>query len=490
MGLYLAALIFAILVGGWFRFAQLGERPMHADEATGAKILSERLESGDYSFDPTHFHGPSLTALASIWCSLAGEDSWEELTAKRLRMFTAICGMLAIGLIAFFGLFGMGKWSQVLAISFGATSPFLVYYSRMFIHESLLLVCTAIAVFGWLLVSRGKHLVAGAVIGGMGLGVMAATRETFIITSLAWFVALWWLTSNGRLPQFCRRSLLIGAGCSLGVIVLFYGRDLPALVQTYFTYEVTEGHEKAMSYYWDLLVWPHKELGRWWSEGLILLLAGGLFFSDQKKRNAQEVRLGIVFLGIGLFHLIVYSLIGYKTPWLMLVGWWHLCLAAGVGTVVLIQRSKPAMKPIWVILVMVALGWHGVQAQRATFRFPNDGRNPYAYVPTQKDVVQLSGWLTELKETTGMGAEDLIAVLGEQIWPLPWYLRDHGAVGYWQDPPEEMATFPILIIFPSVQGVILDLEATHVLIPRGIRDQVPIWVAVRNDVWERYQETE
>ena len=68
----------------------------------------------------------------------------------------------------------------------------------------------------------------------------------------------------------------------------------------------------------------------------------------------------------------------------------------------LVRKVKGAMIYQAVILsvaVVAITGWQGVQAKRAAFRFASDARNPYAYVPTSKDVTRLPAFLAELRVT-------------------------------------------------------------------------------------------
>ncbi|MEM1297345.1 MAG: hypothetical protein AAGH89_18415, partial [Verrucomicrobiota bacterium] len=82
-----------------------------------------------------------------------------------------------------------------------------------------------------------------------------------------------------------------------------------------------------------------------------------------------------------------------------------------------------------------------------------------------------------------------IAVIGEQYWPLPWYVRGLGQVGYWDELPKNAGKMPILILMPiAYQEHAKTIDQTHAVFPRGLRDEFPMFVAIRNDVWKAYQE--
>jgi uncharacterized protein (TIGR03663 family) len=115
--------------GAVLRFEQLGKRPFHADEATGARLTAARMESGDYHFDPVHYHGPLLSRLAIPLCQVRGESRWQEMTKTGPRLLTAIAGSLLL-LVPLLWRRRFGDAPPLLAAALLATSPLLVYYSR------------------------------------------------------------------------------------------------------------------------------------------------------------------------------------------------------------------------------------------------------------------------------------------------------------------------------------------------------------------------
>ncbi|MBJ7257750.1 MAG: phospholipid carrier-dependent glycosyltransferase, partial [Akkermansiaceae bacterium] len=137
--LIIACWITVIATGAFLRFDHLSQRPFHADEATGARITSTGMELGEYRFDPVHYHGPILSKLSATICNMNGETHWRELTKSSLRFLTAISGCLLI-LVPLLWRKRFGDVPMLLTAALFATSPLLVYYSRMFIHESLLVL--------------------------------------------------------------------------------------------------------------------------------------------------------------------------------------------------------------------------------------------------------------------------------------------------------------------------------------------------------------
>jgi uncharacterized protein (TIGR03663 family) len=488
-------LIVAMLgLGMGLRFVELGKRPIHVDEAaTGAQILADYIETGSYDFDPHHYHGPLLPFVAAIWSKVKDQTSWVEMEAVTLRQVTAACGVLTMVGVLFLQ---FGLWRSVVGIGFLGTSPLLVYYSRMYIHEPLFLLCALPALAGllYLFAGRSKWLAAGLL--GLGVGLMAATRETVVISVAAWAAAGLLALARDRSAYSRVQVGLMGPfSCAVGLAILIIvvgysaaGQGLGGVLdflRTYTDYETTPGHEKPFIYYLHMLAWPKLSAGRWWTEIGILILAACVYLGKRDERGYLASRF---LFESGVLHLLIYSLIAYKTPWLVSLGWMQLCLAAACGLGALWNRfsGKPRLAIAFIFAVM--LGWQGIQAHRAAFRLSSDGRNPYAYVPTVSDVVTIPNLLWEIAEHVPETNTLPLAIIGESYWPLPWYLRESGDVGYYDKLPEAASSYPILILMPSVFEAGSDnLESTHTFIPKGLRDDFPIIIAVENAVWSRYQ---
>jgi uncharacterized protein (TIGR03663 family) len=484
-----------IVLAAGLRLHDLGERPMHADEATGARILSDKLETGAYRFDPTHFHGPVLSLTTIPLTKLHDQSSWKELDARTLRLQAALVGMLLVLTPLLFTRWT--GWEAALAGGFLlTTSPLLVYYSRMYIHEGTLClgaVCTLAAFLRWIENPTYRY----AVITGLCAGLMAATKETVIISLFAWLVSAviaMKLAQPGTPVKLFWKSLTIGIICGLSVAIILYtdgfknpGGALDAL-RTYFIYETTPGHDKPFYYYACLLLCPKLAGGVIWWEGMAAvpaLIAITLVTGRYKDRANTTNRFIIVFLALSaLLHLVVYSLISYKTPWLMMVPWAHVILLAPFAFLPEARINKAKTIGLMLICLLGAVsGW--IQSQAAISRFSNDARNPYAYVPTTRDVTRLSSWLAKLSEQDE--ADFSIAVIGSGYWPLPWYLREFEAVGYWANIEEQHQDDPILLVMPALFDQADEaFKLSHTAVPRGLRDNHPMLVFVRNDVWDRW----
>ncbi len=492
--------ICVIVTAVFLRFDALGDRPFHADEATGARITARRMETGGSQFDPKHYHGPLLADLAIPLCKLRGETGWRDMTKTTLRILPAIAGLLLV-LLPLCWCRRCGDVPMLAAAVFLATSPLLVYYSRMFIHESLLVLCGMAA----LIALTGKWRWG---IPGILIGLMFAVKESFAISIIAWSGAAVLIAWENR-KSLDRAALaaawrehripVIVSGFSAAVTAFGFYTDgfrhpqgAIDAVRTFFVYETVEGHDKGFVYYFQLLAMPQKSGGAWWFGTPLLVLALIAFAATFRRGEyAPKCRSTIRFIAYSAAgHFLIYSLIAYKTPWLACLPWAHVCLLAGFAVAGFSSQRMP-LKAALVCLTFVCLFTQFRQARYATGRLASDDRNPYAYVPTRRDVEAMEEWLEKLRDRSSAGTVDEMAVIGSDYWPLPWYLRAFEKIGYWKEPPPDLERFPLVCVMPeSSDAVVARIGGTHVSLPRGLRAGVPVQLYVRNDIWKNWMETE
>ena len=400
-----------------------------------------------------------------------------------LRLVPAIAGCLLV-LLPLLGTRRYGHPPMLLAALALAVSPLLVYYSRMYIHEMLLSLFGLLALFQF--AARKCWWPAG-----IWIGLMFATKETFAISLIAWFAAgiLTFLLYRDRpsiksaIATIWKPLLLVGT-ISLAVSMFYYTDHFTRwsgaidAFRTYFVYKTVEGHDKPFFYYLTPLILPKNSGGLWWFETPIILAAlAALIASFTSKSITRESQIAIRFLAIAAAaHFLIYSLIAYKTPWLVLLPWAHLCLLAGFAIYLIPKKS--ALLTALVALSFIPLFF---QSKNATGRYASDDRNPYAYVPTAGDIETLEPWLDTIAAASPDTPMEPIGIIGNEYWPLPWYLRKQSKIGAWPEAPPSIERLPV--IFATVDLTEL-LTATHIPIPRGLRTDTPMIVWVRNDFWD------
>lgn len=488
----------AIIAGGIFlRFDELAKRPFHADEATGARITAARMESGNYKFDPFHYHGPILSGLAKPLCKIHGEQEWQEMSKHSLRMLPMLAGCLVL-FVPLLWVKRYGVFPMLLATALLATSPLLVYYSRMFIHEMLLVLFGMLALLCFFRFPRYG-------LPGCLIGLMFVTKESFAISIIVWLAAACciamenfrsingkWLAHYWRLYK---KSILLSGLTAAVVSLIFYtdGFRYPQgaidAVKTFFVYETVAGHDKPFTWYAQLVALPLKSGGVWWFGTPVVLLALYAFVSSF--RNSASAPLTIRFVGYSaLGHFLIYSIIAYKTPWLACLPWAHVCLLAGFALIDFAKQKMP-VQSFLVLLVGFTLFTQFQQARLASGRYASDERNPFAYVPTRNEMETLEPWLLKLIQSAPELSLEPIAVIGRDYWPLPWYLRSFDKIGYWPTPPESLRSLPLVFAMPEqMDEVAVQLADSHVTLPRGLRVGVPCFLFVRNDLWKIWIEAE
>ena len=430
---------------------------MHTDEAVNAYITGQLLSGGVYRYDGRDRHGPALCALAVPLARLAGAHGLASLDEFTLRLVPAITGAAAVLLFATVAQ-ETGMIAAAIAALLWAFAPLPLYYSRYFIHETLFVAATlGLISYGWRAIdigSLGYGIAAGAC-----AGMMLACKETALINDAAvGAAALWWLFDarhirrrvQGRDPvRWTAVAFAVSAAGAAALILLLaiytwgfrYWQgplDLLHSLPRFFHRASGEGHEKPAWYYLLLL-------GSGWSGAPILALGlvGAIsigFRATQPERLDPNSRHGpnaSITLRLFLVYTVtvwaLYIAIPYKTPWLALNLWLPLIVLTGCGCSALWRMSKTPLPRA--ALGIAALGLAFAVAHDTRWRVflrSSDERNPYAYAHTVEDLLRLPERAEALAKQTGAGHNLRIAVVADDPWPLPWYLRQFPNTGYWQ----------------------------------------------------------
>ncbi|MCL5096379.1 MAG: TIGR03663 family protein, partial [Candidatus Omnitrophica bacterium] len=159
------------------RLPQLSRRPMHTDESVQAIKFRGLLENGVYRYDPNEYHGPTLAyaTLPAAW--LSGARNLAQTNESTFRVVPVLFG---IGLVLLLWLVrdGLGGIATFAAGILTAISPAMVFYSRYYIHEMLLVFFTFLLMAAIWRYTRQPRL-GWALLAGASLGLMQATKETF-----------------------------------------------------------------------------------------------------------------------------------------------------------------------------------------------------------------------------------------------------------------------------------------------------------------------
>ncbi|MEO6969371.1 MAG: flippase activity-associated protein Agl23 [Chthoniobacterales bacterium] len=362
-----------IALGAFFRFLLLSMKPPHFDEGINGWFVDQMMRTGFYRYDPTNYHGPLHFYILFLAQSLFGRHIW----ALRLPVVLASLGSIFVTL-KFEPLVGKNV-SRVAALAM-AISPAFIFYGRYSIHEVWLLLFSMLFVLGllglWRFGTRGYLWCVG-----IGTAGMILTKETYIIHIGCALIAagvLWVSHYLTPLPDLKRArqqwdvvdfAIVIGTG--IFFIVFYYSGTflnwpgVKGLYLTFATWYQTgsngNGHEKPWPYWLELTLryeWPV-------FIGLVLCLACQFF------KNFVVRYLAIY--GVGLFA--AYSIIHYKTPWIIISVVWPFLFVFAVGA----TARKIPRKAFWAVglaVVGFVLGavcsyWVQIKAMPATVTWAN-----------------------------------------------------------------------------------------------------------------------
>jgi uncharacterized protein (TIGR03663 family) len=451
------------------RFTALATRPMHADEAVHADKLGSLLEGRGYAYDPAEYHGPTLYYLTLVPAWIAGARRYVDLDEATLRSVPAAAGTLLVvaHVLARPVLGAAGAW---IAGLFAAISPAMLYYSRYYIHEMLLVAAS----FG-ALVCVGRYLrrpgPSAALAAGAFAGLMLATKETAPIALGCMLLAL---PAAGRLDSARQRA---GALARHAVLAFAAATAVAALLFSSFLHNpsgvldsarayghyvdratAASPHVHPWHYYLGLLAHFPASGTPFWTEAAILAFAAlgaASAWVPHDDPGADRPLLRFVAVYTGLM-VAAYSAIPYKTPWCLL-GFLHgMILLAGAGAAWLSSRVRGSGRALAAAAV-AALSAHLLwQAVAASFRFAADPRNPYVYAHTTPDVLEVAARFTQLAESHPAGrAMPLQVVTRVNPWPLPWYLRKLTGVQWWTGVSDTAPLAPVVVVTPDFEPALV-----------------------------------
>jgi hypothetical protein len=186
------------------------------------------------------------------------------------------------------------------------------------------------------------------------------------------------------------------------------------------------GHEKPWWYYLKLFGW-FRDGFVWHQLAFTALALAGVVVA--LLRPNPFLRGAALYAGI---VVATFSFFAYKTPWHAI----HFVPGAAVlaaATLAALARLRTG-RLLAASFAFITLATLYQQTWRVAFLRPTDYRNPYAYVHSSPDVLKYRA-LAEAALARAPGQP--VRVIGEEYWPLPWYLRGLPRVGYYSTPPAD-----------------------------------------------------
>jgi len=462
-------LILAATIGAAaLRLPRLTHRPMHTDEAVHAVKFGELLEQGIYVYDPVEFHGPTLNYFTLIPACLLRQHTIAQVNEFTLRVVPAVFGVMLIPLLLIVRK-ELGYLPAAIAALLIAASPALTFYSRYYIQETLL-VCFTI---GFIILGF-KFLQTGRIVFAAGAGVFAglahATKETFLVVILCSIGTILLMSFFGRFGNGKSKlpvtlpSVLVLLVCAAVTSALFYSSFLsnPAgvldSIKAYGTYfdraKENAFHIHPWYYYFAVMLSP--KCGRLPDISSLVLMAlsvcGGIVaFADRTPANKRMWQFVALYT---LLTIIVYCSIPYKTPWCLinfLPG--MLLLAALAFSRLFGLLEKKLYRRILCTAICILAAQQAWQAVSLNFKYYADPCNPYIYAQTTTDIPELSRAVVNTISALPDNDRTQVEVIcpGDDYWPLPWYLRTLGRVGWHSKVDPNAARADIIIVYASLE---------------------------------------
>ncbi|HJU94354.1 MAG TPA: flippase activity-associated protein Agl23 [Pyrinomonadaceae bacterium] len=450
-----------LLTGAILRLYDLSLVPLHHDEGVNGNFLMKLVREGAYRYDPENYHGPTLYYFSAIipWTIklLFGAEASETygLTTFNIRLVTAVFGLATIGLV-FLLRKQLGTLATLAAGLMLAISPGAVYLSRYFIHEMLFVFFTLGIVVAavWFYEKRKPSYL---VLVGVSAALLFATKETAMISAGVLIIALACtfiyirLNRKAAAPPSGKRSRARSSTSRLNTALSEMGGKPNVVVAAFFAFLTFLGvyalfyssfFQNPYGIYDSLntfAIWtktgyvahvhPPSQYIKWLVRQevpLLFLGAAGAVIIVLKPKNLLAL-----FCALWAFGLIAaYSLIPYKTPWLVLNFIVPLALIAGYAIQAIYEMDRRQLRGV-AVTVLAATSISLYQCIDLNFKnYDNDKqRYVYVYAHTTRPMLDLVKEIDRIAKEESGGTTG-ISIISPDYWPLPWYLRNYSRVGY------------------------------------------------------------
>ena len=486
-GVWYLSMLAILLIAAALRMYDLDLVPFHHDEGVNGNFLVRLVREGLYFYDPSNYHGPTLYYFSALWPwavrILFGPAAMENygLTDVAVRMVPVIFGLGTIVLV-----FLLRRWLGTIATLTAALllalSPGHVYLSRYFIHEMQFAFFTLGIVVAALYFYERRNAFY-LMLGSVSAALLFATKETAMISVIVLLIAFgmtlgyMYLTrekvsrkARGRSqyqpqqgyvsrfveelggPIFVTIYIVLALIIFCGLWIAFYTsffQNAKGLTDSFETFRIWRktGNDAHVKWVGQYFVWLMT------IEGPLLILgilgASATLLASLLSRRTNYF---VLFSALWAFGLIAaYSLIPYKTPWLMLSFLIPLALVSGYAIQTIYELDKRQLRLVLVFLcVPVCVSTY----QTLDLNFKNyDNDNSYyvyVYAHTTRGILDLVKEIDKIADKQS-GSLTGVTIVSPDYWPLPWYLRNYTRVGYYgQMAP---STEPIIIANESQKTV-------------------------------------
>ncbi|GAB5388994.1 MAG: hypothetical protein Alpg2KO_19620 [Alphaproteobacteria bacterium] len=458
-GLWCVAFWLMVLGSVVLHVLQLDARPLHHDEAVNGWFLDNMITGKGWSYDPTNYHGPFLYYFHTMLAGVTG------ISESGLRMPVAVASALLPVLLV-----GFRHWMGWSGLFFCAAlltaSPAMLYYGRTFIHETYLAISLAL-----LLVVAHRYAIWRMAADWLALWAIIALimtiKETGLISVAVMAIAAVMADAVASLlkremPQtlnFIKRmappggssdKMLVNLALGLAIwqfLLLMYFtsffKNMSGWLDIWYAYVAWfetghgTGHNQPFWHYLKDVLWMQNVRGNWVMQESPIVVFAALAGLYSLYRGS---RFGLFLAAWTAGTFLAYSITPYKTPWLAVQIILPMALVAGWGLghlwVYLSIRGRELIALPLLLVAAVPIGWMGNDAARLAFVDFSDHHNPYIYAHTNKEVAGFLDMINEIGEDEEL-RETSLAVMASGLWPMPWYVRNWQASGFWERKRDE-----------------------------------------------------
>ncbi len=418
------------------------------------------------------------------------------------------------------GIFAIGWMVLILLISFlpsvinlsntiGGNNQTAVWAFRIgfFLFEVVLIIFVMRMLLAW---DEGRPIYL--LLASASAVLLFATKETAFITLGTFIIAcfcvvIWRKIYGGMVGDFggnefepvplkwsnFRKKLGDNSNIVLlliAVVALFIYLGI-LFFSSFFTYP--EGVQKAFEAY---AIWTktgskdHTQNGmlayaKWLWEiesPIVILSAIGSLIALAKARH--RFALFTALWAFGLF--LAYTLIPYKTPWLIISFLLPMCLIAGYGIGELLRVEDFNQKVVGGLLAFAAVAVLGFQTYQLNFVRYDDEAMPYIYAHTKRGFLDLIERIEYYAEKSGRGKDATVEVVSPDYWSMPWYLRDYKNAHFYGQLVDANSAEMIVAKTPDQDADVRKRYAAHYKIAGEfpLRPGVDLVLLVRKDLAE------
>lgn len=445
------------------RLFELGERVFHHDESVHASFTLKLLEYGEYSYNPA-YHGPFLFhSTAAIFHFLGINDT----TARLIPVFFGIAAILVLFLLKK----ELGKSGVLWSMFLLAFSPSMVYFSRFFRNDMIIVFCTLAAVAGvfrYLDNIHSSKRYPYLILTALSLAIAVSSKENayLILLTFGGYAGLallyriysdWKKEKLGLQKSLLRKAsallpylpeIILSGALSVFIILFFYSSVFRNDVSLFSIVERAFNHWMAMHrieriggpFYYYIPI-----LFRYEVPVILFGIAGFFHFLWNKARNKGQNYSFFLFLCYwALTSFLLYSYLQEKVPWLVVHIVLPFVLLAGalLGEIFPLEarsrqpksdysgKTLTLLAGILVLSLLVSLG----QCISVNYYRSMEADELMTHTQASPDIRELMTKIEGFDRAPGV-LRIYVIDPNQLYWPLPWYLRDYEKAAYASKPP-------------------------------------------------------